>query len=74
MKKFFVQIFTDESGVYSSKRFVGILCTLSLVTSLIINAFVAHEFDKSSSIVNAVAILALGSLGLTSIDKWSKRK
>jgi hypothetical protein len=74
MKKFIIQIFTDESGVYSSKRFVGILCSVSLVASLIINAFVGHEFDKSSSIVNSVALLAFGALGLTSVDKWSKRK
>jgi hypothetical protein len=74
VKKFIIQIFTDESGVYSSKRFVGILCAVALVSSLIINAFVGHEFDKSSSLVNSVALLAFGSLGLTSIDKWSKRK
>jgi len=74
VKKFFVQIFTDESGVYSSKRFVGILCSVALVSSLIINAFIGHEFDKSSSIVNSVALLAFGALGLTSIDKWSNRK
>lgn len=74
MKKFFIEILTDESGVYSSKRFVGILCSLTLVTALIINAFVARDFDKSSSLVNSVALLAFGSLGLTSIDKWSKRK
>ena len=74
MKNFIIQIFTDESGVYSSKRFVGILCSLTLVAALIINAFVARDFDKSSSLVNSVALLAFGSLGLTSIDKWSKRK
>jgi hypothetical protein len=74
MKKFIIQIFTDETGMYSSKRFVGILCTFALVISLVVNAFVAHEFDKSSSIVNSVALLAFGALGLTSIDKWSKRK
>lgn len=74
MKNFIIQILTDESGVYSSKRFVGILCSLTLVTALIINAFVARDFDKSSSLVNSVALLAFGSLGLTSIDKWSKRK
>lgn len=74
MKRFIVEIFTDESGQYSSKRFVGILCSLALVASLIINAFVARDFDKSSSLVNSVALLAFGSLGLTSVDKWSKRK
>jgi hypothetical protein len=74
MKRFFVQIFTDESGQYSSKRLVGILCSLALIISLIVDAFTAHKFAASSSIVDAVSLLAFGSLGLTSIDKWSKRK
>jgi uncharacterized membrane protein YeiH len=74
MKKFIQQIFTDESGVYSSKRFVGILCSLALITALIVDAFTAHKFKSSSSIVDAVALLAFGSLGLTSIDKWTKKK
>jgi len=74
MKTFFVQIFTDESGVYSSKRLVGILCSLALITVLIVDSFTAHKFQASSSIVDAVALLAFGSLGLTSVDKWSKKK
>jgi len=74
MKKFIQQIFTDESGVYSSKRFVGILCSFALVAALIIDASTEHKFAAQSSIVNAVSLLAFGSLGLTSIDKWSKRK
>jgi hypothetical protein len=74
MKKFIQQIFTDESGVYSSKRFVGILCSLALITALIVDAFKVSKFMASSSIVDAVALLAFGSLGLTSIDKWTKKK
>jgi hypothetical protein len=74
MKKFIQQIFTDESGVYSSKRFVGILCSLSLITALIVDAFKVSKFMASSSIVDAVALLAFGSLGLTSLDKWTKKK
>lgn len=74
MKRFFVQIFTDESGVFSSKRLVGILCSLALITALIVDAFTAHKFQASSSIVDAVALLAFGSLGLTSLDKWTKKK
>lgn len=74
MKKFFSEIFIDELGAYSSKRFVGILCSLSLITALIADAFSEHKFAASSSIVDAVALLAFGTLGLTSIDKWSKKK
>jgi len=74
MKKFIQQIFTDESGVYSSKRFVGILCSLSLIISLVIDSLTSYEFNAPSSLIDSIALLAFGSLGLTSIDKWSKRK
>ena len=31
MKKFFKELLSDESGVYSSKRLGGLLCVLALV-------------------------------------------
>lgn len=74
MKKFIQQIFTDESGIYSSKRFVGILCALSLILTLIVDSFTAHQFNAPTSLIDSIALLAFGSLGLTSIDKWSKKK
>jgi hypothetical protein len=65
-------VFKDENGNPSSKRIVGIMCSIFLCLSM--------YFDKAPSnyLVDAVALLAFGGLGLTSIDKifdkiWGKR-
>jgi hypothetical protein len=61
----------DEKGTPSSKRFVGIIASLSLCTSLFINLFTEHPVD--GNLINAVAALAFGALGLASVDKiWAK--
>lgn len=63
----------DEKGTPSSKRFIGIIAGLSLCISLFINLFTAHPVDHT--LVQAVAALAFGALGLASVDKiWSKDK
>jgi hypothetical protein len=62
----------DEKGIPSSKRFVGIISGLSLPIALFINLFTDHPVD--STLVNAVAALAFGALGLASIDKiWGNK-
>jgi len=71
MKKFFTQIFQDESGNFSSKRLIGIISGLSLCVALFINLFTEHPVEPS--LVNAVAALAFGALGLASIDKIFKK-
>ena len=68
-------LFADEKGVPSSKRFIGILAGLSLCISLFINQFKGASFAPSPILINAVAALAFGALGLSSADKiWSKSK
>ena len=74
MKKFIQEILQDENGMYSSKRFTGILCILSLITSLLLNTFTHGDIKPSDTLVNAVALFSFGALGLTSLDKWSKRR
>jgi len=62
----------DERGEPSSKRFVGVISGLSLPTALFINLYTDHPVEPS--LVNAVAALAFGALGLASIDKiWGKK-
>jgi putative Ca2+/H+ antiporter (TMEM165/GDT1 family) len=73
MKKFFSQLFQDEKGNYSSKRFVGIITSLSICTALIANTFSHESIKPSPELVNAAAALAFGALGLTSIDKVFKK-
>lgn len=63
----------DEKGTPSSKRFIGIIAGLSLCVALFINLFTEHPVD--GNLINAVAALAFGALGLASVDKiWAKDK
>lgn len=65
----FARLFNDEKGNPSSKRFIGIICGLSLCTALYFK-----NLNPSSAIVDSVALLAFGCLGLTAIDKITNRK
>jgi len=73
MKKFFAQIFQDEKGNFSSKRFVGIITSLSICVALIANTFSHESIKPASELVNAAAALAFGALGLASVDKVFKK-
>ena len=64
----------DEKGTPSSKRFVGIVCALTLCITMFANSFTEAHFAPSESLVNSVAMLAFGCLGLASVDKiWGKK-
>jgi hypothetical protein len=67
-------LFKDEKGNPSSKRFVGILCGISLCVTMYHNSFSPLDQAPSESLVNAVAMLAFGCLGLASVDKFTARK
>lgn len=67
-------VLKDESGAPSSKRIMGVICGLTLCITLYVNSFSVETEAPSPTIVNAVAALAFGCLGLTSIDKFSKKK
>ena len=65
----------DEKGTPSSKRFVGIIAGLSLCITLYANQFTDEHVAPSAALVNAVAALAFGALGLASVDKiWGKKE
>jgi hypothetical protein len=72
MKDFFSTIkslFSDEHGTVSMKRLCGLLCTLALCVTLYQNSFSEGHIAPSTPLVDAVAMLAFGCLGLSSIDK-----
>lgn len=74
MKKFLTQLLQDESGSFSSKRFIGIIAGLTLCITLYYNSFYGDKFKPVDSLINAVAMLSFGCLGLASVDKiWAKR-
>lgn len=78
MKKAFTWmegLLRDEKGTPSSKRFIGILSGMSLCITLFANQFTEEHVAPSPILINAVAALAFGSLGLASVDKiWGGKK
>ena len=64
----------DEKGTPSSKRFVGIVCGLTLCITMFVNSYSHGDIKPSDTLVNSVAMLAFGCLGLASVDKiWGKK-
>jgi hypothetical protein len=64
----------DEKGNPSSKRLVGIICGTALCITLYVNSYSNGDIKPADSLVQAVAMLAFGCLGLASVDKiWGKR-
>jgi hypothetical protein len=62
----------DEQGDPSSKRFIGIIAGLTLCAALFINLYT--EYPVEPTLVNAVAAICIGGLGLSSADKiWGKK-
>jgi xanthine/uracil permease len=67
-------LFLDERGNPSSKRFIGIIAGSTLCITLYANQFTEEHIAPSPVLINAVAALAFGCLGLASVDKiWGKR-
>ena len=63
----------DQNGTPSSKRFIGILSGITLCAALMINLYT--EYPVEPTIVNAVAAICIGGLGLASADKiFGKKK
>lgn len=68
------QFFTDESGSLSMKRLCGLLCVIALCVTMYHNSFSAEHTAPSTILVESVALLAFGCLGLTSAEKIFKKK
>lgn len=68
------ELFKDEKGSPSSKRVVGILCAFTLCVTMYHNSFSPLDTAPSTALVDAVALLAFGCLGLSSVDKFTNKK
>jgi hypothetical protein len=66
-------LFKDEKGSVSMKRLCGLVCTVTLCATLYANSFTEAHFAPSVPLVDAVALLAFGCLGLTSVEKIMKK-
>jgi hypothetical protein len=70
MKQFFI----DETGKLSMKRVCGLLCTVALCVTMYHNSFSPLDQAPSTILVESVALLAFGCLGLSSVDKIFTKK
>jgi len=69
-----LSLLKDEKGMISSKRFVGIICALTLCITCYHNSFSDSTIAPAEYLVDAVALLAFGCLGLSSIDKFTNSR
>jgi len=67
-------VFNDEKGNPSSKRIVGLGCAVALCITMYHNGFSSVEVAPARYLVDAVALLAFGTLGLASVDKFTARR
>jgi len=72
MKKL-IEVFKGDKGEFSSKRFVGIIGAFVLFGTMAHNSFSPQDIAPSTDLVEAVKWIVIGSLGFTSIDKFSKQ-
>jgi len=68
MINFFKSLLGSGSNTLSSKRFTGVLCVLSLIFAFFISLFSNGKFCANDTLVDTIALLAFGSLGLTSTE------
>jgi hypothetical protein len=68
------QFFCDENGNLSMKRLCGLLCVIALCVTMYHNSFSEEHTAPSTILVESVALLAFGCLGLTSAEKILKKK
>jgi hypothetical protein len=68
------QFFKDDNGNLSMKRLCGLLCVIALCVTMYHNSFSEQQVAPSAILVESVALLAFGCLGLTSAEKIFKKK
>jgi hypothetical protein len=74
IRKWAAGLFVDEAGTPSSKRFVGIMCAFTLCATMYHNSFSPTDVAPAQYLVDAVALLAFSTLGLSSVDKFIKSR
>ena len=67
------QFFTEDNGRLSMKRLCGLLCVISLCVTMYHNSFSDEHTAPSPVLVESVAMLAFGCLGLTAVEKIFKK-
>jgi hypothetical protein len=74
MKKGFIWSLFSEDGAVSSKRFAGIICTVFLCVTMLIDTATHGEYKPSEMLVDAVTMIAISSLGISTVQTIFKKK
>lgn len=67
------QFFCEDNGSLSMKRLCGLMCVLALCVTMYHNSFSTENIAPSPILVESVALLAFGCLGLTTAEKIFKK-
>jgi hypothetical protein len=67
------QFFTEDNGRLSMKRLCGLLCVIALCVTMYHNSFSDEHTAPATILVESVALLAFGCLGLTTVEKVFKK-
>ena len=73
-ERWFITKFFCEKSEPSSKRLVGIVGSFTLFATLFANSFTHIDNAPSAVLVDAVALLSFGALGITGIEKVFAKK
>jgi hypothetical protein len=73
-ERWFITKFFCEKSEPSSKRLVGIVGSFTLFATLFANSFTHIENAPSAPLVDAVALLSFGALGITGLEKVFGKK
>jgi hypothetical protein len=73
-ERWFITKFFCEKSEPSSKRLVGIIGSFTLFATLFANSFTHIDHAPSESLVQAVALLSFGALGITGFEKIFGKK
>ena len=67
------EFFTEDNGRLSMKRLCGLLCVIALCVTMYHNSFSDEHTAPATILVESVALLAYGCLGLTTLEKVFKK-
>jgi hypothetical protein len=73
-ERWFLAKFFCEKSEPSSKRLVGIVGAFTLFATLFANSFTHVDNAPSDALVQAVALLSFGALGITGVEKVFSKK
>lgn len=73
-ERWFITKFFCEKSEPSSKRLVGIVGSFTLFATLFANSFTHIDTAPSAVLVDAVALLSFGALGITGLEKVFGKK